>query len=40
MAGHTPIVFWEMTSYGTDDATFPILNNYRHGGNGAVFFGG
>src|SRR4051794_19706716 len=37
---HTSIIFWEMTSYGKDDATFPILNNYRHGGNGAIFFGG
>ncbi|BCY09235.1 VWA domain-containing protein [Actinoplanes sp. L3-i22] len=40
LTGHTPIIFWEMTSYGKDDATFPILNNYRHGGNGAIFFGG
>lgn len=36
---NTPIVFWEMTSRSTRDAAFPILDNYRHGGNGAIFFG-
>jgi hypothetical protein len=40
LRGHTPVVFWDMLSYGAADATFPILDNYRHGGNGAIFFGG
>ena len=40
LRGHTPVVYWEMTSYARSDATFPILDNYRHGGNGAIFFGG
>jgi len=40
LRGHTPVVFWEMTSDSASDAAFPVLDNYRHGGNGALFFGG
>lgn len=40
LRGYTPVVFWEMASTGASDAAFPILDNYKHGGNGAIFFGG
>lgn len=40
LRGHTPVIFWEMTSTATADAAFPLLDNHRHRGNGAIFFGG
>ena len=40
LRGYTPVVFWEMNSTAGTDATFPILPDYKHGGNGAIFFGG
>lgn len=40
LRGHTPVVYWEMTSTAGTDATFPVLRHYRHGGNGAIFFAG
>ncbi len=40
LRGHSPVVFWEMTSDRPTDSTFPVLSDYRHGGNGAIFFGG
>ncbi len=39
LRGHAPVVFWEMTSSDRSDATFPVLDGYEHGGNGALFFG-
>jgi hypothetical protein len=39
LRGHPPVVFWEMTSYANHDAAFPILDSYKHGGNGSIFFG-
>jgi hypothetical protein len=39
LRGHAPVVYWEMTSSGQRDSTFPVLDGYAHGGNGAVFFG-
>jgi hypothetical protein len=39
LRGYTPVVFWEMSSSSNSDAAFPVLDNYDHGGNGAIFFG-
>jgi hypothetical protein len=40
LIGYDSVVFWEMTSFAGSDSTFPLLDNYKHGGNGALFFGG
>lgn len=39
LRGYTPVIFWQMTSEALSDSTFPVLDNYKHGGNGALFFG-
>jgi hypothetical protein len=39
LRGFTPVIFWQMTSDALSDSTFPVLDNYKHGGNGAIFFG-
>lgn len=36
---HAPVVYWEMTGGPRGDASFPVLDDYTHGGNGAIFFG-
>lgn len=41
LRGALPVVFWEMSSEASRDAAFPFLDDdYRHGGNGSIFFGG
>lgn len=39
LRGYGPVIFWDMSSHALSDAAFPVLDNYKHGGNGALFFG-
>lgn len=39
IVGANKVIIWEMTGTLPKDAAFPVLPDYEHGGNGAIFFG-